>query len=400
MIDRPIAIDLFSGAGGFSLGVEQAGFDVKLAVEIDPIHCATHQYNFPNTKIVCGSVADFSTYRFKGQEIDLIFGGPPCQGFSLIGKRNKDDIRSSLVYQFLRIVSEVKPKYFLMENVLGLSSSDYLSSILELSKKLGYECRTNILNAIHFGTPQNRERIFIVGSRWDMSIPKMPVRLFTSPTVADAFDGLPVIENHPELFNQDSINYLFPSADTDYGRYCRGDRLLGDYSYQREYNQRIITGCQRTKHSADVEVRFRDATPGRKEKISRFHKLVLDGQARTLLAGTDRSRGQHTAPRPIHPTIPRCITVREGARLHGYPDWFRFNCQISHGFRQIGNSVPPLMGRAISGEVIKALRISPEIPSEILQLNQDELLRFTPTQASKYYGVAKDQIAYRQSKTA
>jgi DNA (cytosine-5)-methyltransferase 1 len=206
---------------------------------------------------------------------------------------------------------------------------------------------------------------------------------------------LPIIENYPELMKQDSINYEFPPAISDYGRYCRGDRLPGDYSYQREYEQGIITGCQRTNHSADVEARFRDATPGRKEKVSRFHKLVLDGQARTLLAGTDRSRGQHTAPRPIHLYLPRCITVREAARLHGYPDWFRFNGQISHGFRQIGNSVPPLLGRAIASEIIKSLGITPEIPAEILLLNQDEFLRLTPSQASNFYGVPTDQIAYR-----
>ncbi|MFO0211734.1 MAG: DNA cytosine methyltransferase, partial [Pseudanabaena sp.] len=123
---RPIAVDLFAGVGGMTLGFEQAGFDVLASVEIDPIHCATHEYNFPMWKVICASVTDISgdDIRQKSdigdREVDVVFGGPPCQGFSLMGKRAFDDPRNQLVSHFMRLVTELRAKYFVMENVKGL----------------------------------------------------------------------------------------------------------------------------------------------------------------------------------------------------------------------------------------------------------------------------------------
>jgi DNA (cytosine-5)-methyltransferase 1 len=132
---RPIGIDLFAGAGGLSLGFEQAGFDIAAAVEIDPIHCATHEYNFPKTKTICASVVDLTgdeIRRLSGiddTEIDVVFGGAPCQGFSMIGKRALDDHRNQLVFHYVRLVSELRPKYCVFENVKGLTQAT-TSSIL------------------------------------------------------------------------------------------------------------------------------------------------------------------------------------------------------------------------------------------------------------------------------
>ena len=135
---RPIAVDLFAGAGGMTLGFEQAGFDVLAAIEIDPIHCATHQFNFPFWSIICESVIDITGQEIRKrssigeQEIDVVFGGPPCQGFSLIGKRCLDDSRNSLVFHFIRIVLELTPKFFVLENVKGMTSGHHNKFIHEI----------------------------------------------------------------------------------------------------------------------------------------------------------------------------------------------------------------------------------------------------------------------------
>lgn len=173
---RPIAVDLFAGAGGMSLGFEQAGFDVLAAVEINPIHCATYEYNFPFWTIICRSVADIrgeeirQLSALKNQEIDVVFGGPPCQGFSLMGKRLIDDPRNELIFHFLRLVLELNPKYFVMENVPGLALGQHKQFldriILEFNQK-GYKIDNNyqILNAANYGVPQNRKRLFLLGGK-------------------------------------------------------------------------------------------------------------------------------------------------------------------------------------------------------------------------------------------
>ena len=142
-MNRPIGIDLFAGAGGMSLGFEQAGFDIAAAVEIDPIHCATHEYNFPHTTTICASVLDLtgdeirSRSKLGNKEIDVVFGGAPCQGFSLIGKRVFDDPRNQLVFHYVRLVKELNPKYCVFENVKGLTLGKHAQFLDELIESLG-----------------------------------------------------------------------------------------------------------------------------------------------------------------------------------------------------------------------------------------------------------------------
>jgi DNA (cytosine-5)-methyltransferase 1 len=142
--------------------------------------------------------------------------------------------------------------------------------------------------------------------------------------------------------------------------------------------------------------RFRATPPGTTEPISRFFKLPLDGQCNTLRAGTDSARGAFTSPRPIHPLLPRVITVREAARLHSYPDWFRFHTTKWHGFRQIGNSVPPLLGRAVAGRVMAALGQLPSRPAVLLSPGDRALLNFNMRQAADHYHVSSLVIGQRK----
>ena len=161
---RPIGIDLFAGAGGLSLGFEQAGFDIAAAVEIDPVHCSVHKYNFPNTAIIPHSVEGLcakqirDTARIGNTEVDCVFGGAPCQGFSLIGHRALGDPRNKLVLEFVRIVSELKARTFVFENVKGLTvgkHKGFLKELVAAFEAVGYNVRLpwKVLNAGNFGTP-------------------------------------------------------------------------------------------------------------------------------------------------------------------------------------------------------------------------------------------------------
>jgi DNA (cytosine-5)-methyltransferase 1 len=141
--------------------------------------------------------------------------------------------------------------------------------------------------------------------------------------------------------------------------------------------------------------RFQDTLPGKTEPISRFLKLDPEGVCNTLRAGTASNRGAFTSPRPIHPFTPRCITVREAARLHSYPDWFRFHATKWHGFRQVGNSVPPFLAKAVASEIIKALGVYPSKPIEVGEIGDEKWLSLDMSQAANYYGVDPNVIEQR-----
>lgn len=414
---RPIAVDLFAGAGGMTLGFEQAGFDVLASVEIDPIHCATHEYNFPMWSAICASVTETSgeDIRHRSQigdrEVDVVFGGPPCQGFSMMGKRAFDDPRNVLVSHFMRIVIELNAKYFVMENVKGLTLGNhrqFVDEVIENFEKNGYQILNpyQVLDASHFGVPQHRERLFLIGCRHDLNLPNYPSpttkpaktkRIFkelahlpNSPTVQDAIADLPDISQYPELMKYDYCVAKLNQPQSDYGQYLHGMRSdQFDFSYSRKYDSTLLTSSIGTIHSPTSIARFHSTAKGEVEKISRFLKLDPDGICNTLRAGTPSNRGAFTAPRPIHPYSPRCITVREAARLHSYPDWFRFHSTKWHGFRQIGNSVPPLLARAVASKIMQVLDRNPTKPEQIYELDDDDRLRLKMSGAAKKYGVSR-----------
>ena len=424
-VKRPIAVDLFAGAGGMSLGVEQAGFDVLAAVEIDPIHCAVHEFNFPFWKIFCRGVEDIvgeeirSSSAIGDRQIDLVFGGPPCQGFSTMGKRALDDPRNGLMRHFLRLVVELQPRYFVMENVRGITIGHHRQLLEELIASFdenGYRVLVDyqVLNAAHFGVPQDRQRLFLIGASRELPMPSYPHPISRpirplhqaedvgesvpwGPTVMDAIGDLPNIESYTELLNRDWIDIELKADASDYAKLLRGDRRSPlDFSYPRDAHPPALTCSGRTRHSDATIERFRLTSPGEVDRISRFLKLDPEGLCNTLRAGTPSSRGAFTSPRPIHPIEARCITVREAARLHSYPDWFRFHSTKWHGFRQIGNSVPPFLTRAIASQVMQALQIEPQRPRKFQPLGETRLLHLKMTQAAALYNVNKHTIAPRQ----
>ena len=432
---RPIAVDLFAGVGGMTLGFEQAGFDVLASVEIDPIHCATHEYNFPMWTVICASVTEISgddirqKSKIGDREVDVVFGGPPCQGFSMMGKRAFDDPRNQLVLHFMRLVKELNAKYFVMENVKGLTLGNhrqFLDEVIENFEENGYHiinsyknsyknsCKTpcknsyknpyKVLDASHFGVPQHRERLFLIGCRQGLSLPNYPspitkpakakripkelVDLPDSPTVRDAIADLPDVSKYKELSNHDWCVATYKKPKSTYSEYLRSLKSEPhNLAYPRKYDAKLLTSSIGTVHSETSIARFRSTANGEVEKISRFLKLDPDGICNTLRAGTPSNRGAFTAPRPIHPEQPRCITVREAARLHSYPDWFRFHSTKWHGFRQIGNSVPPLLARAVAAQLIEVLDLELSTLSQEIILKNSNVLQIKMVEAAKRYGV-------------
>lgn len=370
---KPIAIDLFCGVGGMTFGFEQAGFDVVAAFDIEHWNIATHRRNFPQTKAFALDLAEASGKTIRrlacigNRTIDVVFGGPPCQGFSVGGKRDLSDKRNLLLYEFSRLVRELKPRYFVMENVRGLlldHARPVLESFLRRVKRAGYAVAepVGLLDAADFGVPQRRQRTFILGYRKGLSAPGYPTPKAMidesgkeyKPVVRDAISDLPDIEQYEDLFDIDVFDGELGEG-SHYSQLMRGlARDAADRSRPRKMIERRLTGCLRTKHSRQTTKRFAATPPGASEPISRYIRLDLDRVAPTIRAGTGRDHGNHTAPRPIHPTVPRCITTREAARLHSFPDWFEFHGTRWHDFRQIGNAVPPLLARAVAERVLEA----------------------------------------------
>jgi DNA (cytosine-5)-methyltransferase 1 len=416
---KPIGVDLFAGAGGLSLGFEQAGFDVAAAVEYDPIHCATHEFNFPDCAAICRSVADIDgkyirdNSRIGNRAIDVLFGGAPCQGFSMIGKRALDDPRNLLVYHFVRLVVELKASYFVFENVRGLTVGEhrkFLDEIIGEFRKNRYHVIEDyrVLNAVDYGVPQDRQRLFLIGARKGFPLPEYPepshavkgradtgnLSRQATPTVWDALRDVPEADDFEELLHRDWVKAKFKKP-TDYSAPLRGDEIdLDDYSTPRRFDSSLLTSSLRTIHTALSRKRFSETAPGDTEPVSRFHKLDPKGVCNTIRAGTASDHGAFTSPRPIHPHSPRCITVREAARLHSYPDWFRFHVTKWHGFRQIGNSVPPLLARAVASKIREAFSTPNKSDHSVAQ-GDDRLLSFAMSQAAEHYGVRADVVPKR-----
>lgn len=407
---RPLGIDLFAGAGGLSLGFEQAGFDIAAAVEIDPIHCATHEYNFPKTKTICASVVDLTgneIRRLSGiddTEIDVVFGGAPCQGFSMIGKRALDDHRNQLVFHYVRLVRELRPKYCVFENVKGLTlgkHAQFLTELIDALGDAGYNVVLpyQVLNASSYGVPQSRERLFLIAARNDQTMPAYPIGLEDRVTVRQAIADLPDADKFDALSSSDSVRVEWITEST-YARRLRGIEVDNtDYSYTRAFDPNVLTCSLITEHTELSKTRFLATRPGQTEKVSRFLRLDPEGLCNTLRAGTDSARGAHTSPRPIHPVYPRVLTVREAARLHSYPDWFRMHVTKWHGFRQIGNSVPPLLGRAVASAIMDALGEIATKPEEVMALGDESLLSMNMGEAAAFFSVSRNVIAQRNRKT-
>lgn len=397
-----------------SLGFEQAGFDVVAAVEVDPVHCAVHKFNFPHCAVLPNSVVGLTAVQVRAaagigsRPIDCVFGGPPCQGFSMIGQRVLDDPRNSLVLEFVRLVEELDAMTFVFENVKGLTvgkQKAFLHELVDAFDHAGYAVETpwKVLDAADFGTPQHRQRLILMGAKKGKTPPRYPAPttnaadarrphpgLPTGPTCHDAIGDLPDADKFGALIESDAVRTSAFKTPSAYAAKLRGlSNSPWHYGYPRAWNPGVLTSSARTAHTDISRRRFASTEPGSVEPISRFFKLAPDGLSNTLRAGTDGARGAFTSPRPIHFAYDRCITVREMARLHGFPDWFRLNATKWHGARQIGNSVPPPLARAVATSVLSALKRKPIRPFETVDLGDPALLYMELSEAAEHFGVPR-----------
>jgi DNA (cytosine-5)-methyltransferase 1 len=317
----------------------------------------------------------------------------------MIGKRVFDDPRNSLVRDFLRITKEIGAKYFVFENVKGLTLGKhrkFLDEFIEEANILGYNvCLPwQVLNAKDFGVPQSRERLILFGAKKGLPMPRYPEPHAKNNTheylvtCEEALDDLPDAETFEVLQETDEVPWKKWRPRSAYASEMRCTSANAwHYGYRRKWNSEMLTSSMRSAHTPVSRARFAETAEGDVEPISRFFKLPRKGVANTLRAGTDAARGAFTSPRPIHYKFARCITVREMARLHGFPDWFRFHETKWHGARQIGNAVPPPLARAVASEVLRATGKPQMKPTLELPLGQDRLLRMDLTSAAAFFGI-------------
>lgn len=365
-------IDLFSGAGGLSLGAARAGFKVYGAVEIDPHAMDTHKRNFPGTihleeDISTLTGSGLSAFlRLNGKRLAGVIGGPPCQGFSYIGKRNIDDHRNNLFADFFRIVADVRPVFFLAENVPGILDKSNDSIREEALSKVESEYTflpPMILKASDYGAPTLRTRVFFYGYLKDEMAALTPEDFIPADDVEqvcvkDALRGLPT-KIHPQWQSESQgWRRVRVYGDGYYAVRLHGhipDGVSNPIARKRLTSESLASGSLGTKHMPDIVARYAQIPPGGNDAVSRAQRLELNGFCPTLRAGTGRDHGSYQAVRPIHPTQNRVITPREAARLQGFPDWFQFSPTKWHSFRQIGSSVSPIIAERILSVINKAL---------------------------------------------
>jgi len=323
------AIDLFSGAGGLSLGLKMAGWDVRIAVEYLPTAVETHRKNMPEVVHLCNDIRDIKFQEYSGT-VDLVAGGPPCQPFSVSGKQlGKLDVRD-MVPEFVRVVEEIRPKAFLMENVQGLTSSrfmPYLEERIDDLKSLGYEVYWQVLNAADYGVPQNRKRLFVIGvpPKTKFEFPKPthgPKGKHRYCTVADALLNCTVSDS-----NRAKVVY---AKNPVLRRSAFAGMLLNGKGRPLNMNA--------PSHTIP-------ATAGG----NRTHILDPDGilvaYHSELLSGGAARQGE----------VDGCtrLTVSQSARLQTFPDWFEFAGRKNQQYAQIGNAVPPQLA-AVVGKALKS----------------------------------------------
>lgn len=358
VVGAPMLVELFCGGGGFSRGAHNAGFDVAAAYDIDPVLSSSYPLNFPQTQLFRRDVGDLTgadIERDIGQKPFGIFGGPPCQGFSDIGKRDKGDPRRKLLGHFFRVVSEADPVFFIMENVRGLTYADsrpVLDAALEYVNRRYDILGPHIWDSSEFGAATKRKRMFVIGIRKDRKAPVVISDIESRKTrpasvkkaIADLRSAHPIAESD-DLRGFDRWQ-------------IRRRGLPSDYAWPLRAEDNVFTGHRPTAHTQAVIERFAEVKPGKIDPVGRHPRLKWNGLCPTLRAGTGSDLGSYQSVRPIHPDEPRVITVREAARLQGFPDWHVFHPTVWHSFRMIGNSVSPIMAEAIFLAIRERLKLS------------------------------------------
>ena len=369
-------IDLFAGCGGLSTGFEMAGYSIPLAVEKDEWASETYTRNHPNTIVITNDITKVmdldSLLPKKNMEIDGIIGGPPCQGFSLSGNRDKKDPRNSLFMEFVRFVRHFSPRFFVMENVTGILSMQTKNGelvkdvILNEFTQAGYNVDVFVLNAAEFGVPQSRIRVFFIGLRKDIEYNTEKIEpkgfLFGDDQIPieQALMDLPKLKAGE---GQDECDYTM-DAQNDYQRWARTNSKKVYNHVTMRHTARLV---ERFSHIgfgqsvADVNQEYQQRQRGDASKIS--GKVYSQNNMRPYPNKPSPTIPASFQSNFIHPFENRNYTAREGARLQSFPDTYVFcgkrttmswEKNLSQ-YQQIGNAVPPLLAKAIAGTILEFL---------------------------------------------
>ncbi|MDR2798998.1 MAG: DNA cytosine methyltransferase [Bifidobacteriaceae bacterium] len=351
-------IDLFAGIGGLTYGFyHNPRYEVIMANEILPDMARGYSLNHPNAKMYIGDIKKLSFGRvakdldLKIGDIDIIVGGPPCQAYSTIGKRRADDPRGKLFEEYYRVLKEFQPKLFIFENVRGLLSMNkgkLIEDIRKSFKSLGYKIKTQILNAADYGAPQIRERVIIVGSKLEKEFeyPKAVYGDKLKPyiTIAEAISDLPFIES-----GEVGINYQ-SEPKTEYQKLMRKNAPIKLVDHECPKNGakliRIMKALPDGGTPNDIPEEMRP-TSG---YANTYCRLWWNKPSTTIT----RNLGTPSSSRCVHPKAPRPLTTREGARLQGFPDDYKFYGSRASKNLQIGNAVPTQLSIALANAVEKA----------------------------------------------
>lgn len=345
-----VGIDLFSGAGGMSLGAELAGVSVKYAIEKDKYAAETYQANHKNTIMINQDICEIDTNIFDLEDgCCILFGGAPCQGFSTSNRRtnNRNNPQNWLYLEFIRFLEKIQPEWFVFENVTGLvelESGCFFEGILNDFEKKGYKCSYAILNAADFGVPQKRSRLFIVGSKSGIEVDLLPKKTEKIVTVKEAFQDLPLLHNGANI---DVMPYAC-DATNEYSKCmrgnlekCTGNLVSRNAPYVVDRYKYVKQGENWTAIPENLMKNYADLS---KCHTGIYYRL-LENRPSVVI-------GNYRKNMLIHPYQNRGLSVREAARLQSFPDTYTFKGSIGYQQQQVGNAVPPLLAKHVFKTII------------------------------------------------
>jgi DNA (cytosine-5)-methyltransferase 1 len=349
MSKNPSFIDLFCGAGGFTLGLRQAGWKPLLGVDAWADAVQTYRRNFCDHPVFHGDIKSLSE-KLLGEILpespEWVVGGPPCQGFSTIGQRKREDPRNQLVHEFVRIVSILQPKGFVVENVVGLRDMDFVDSVSALFCKIGYSVSAMILRSADYGVPQLRHRIFFVGDRDGRSFmrPEPTHEPSNYVTVWDAIGDL------PELAPGENALFYNRSPFTEFQQEMRAGSTLLQGHVASAHPQHLVQAISHIPDGGN-----RQSIPSHLRPKGGFHNSYSRLHSKSPAVAVTQNMGKPSGTRCIHPFQHRGLTTREGARLQGFPDRFHFEAGMTSQRLQVANAVSPILaealGRALANNV-------------------------------------------------
>ena len=343
-----IGIDIFSGAGGLSLGALKAGIHIPIAIEKELNAAKTFQKNHPDAKVITMDISDVDTVSLNISNPLIIFGGPPCQGFSLSNSktRTNENLNNRLYLEFIRFIRELKPKWFLFENVEGIVSynkGETINQIKQNFEELGYTVNSKVLTASDYGVPQDRNRFIMVGNKDGICF-EYPEKEKKKVSVMEAIGDLPILLN-----GQKGDKLPYKSTPSKYAKKLRNGSKNAIQNYVSKNNELVIKRYEHIKPGQNWKAIPDDLMQNYKNKNNCHSGIYkrLNPEIPSVVISNYRKNML------IHPEQNRGLSVREAARIQSFPDDFIFEGSLMHIQQQIGNAVPPLLAEAIFKQIMK-----------------------------------------------